>query len=94
MKTGIRDSIRQFIARNIIADDPLPQRSWLDQQDMPSQQRSIDDLVSGLPVATLAPLPGRHSGLPHLQSFGRLKGRRAARVHRALGSLDEVNDKI
>ncbi|MFJ5698435.1 hypothetical protein [Arthrobacter sp. NPDC093139] len=93
MKTGIRGSIRQFIERNIIADDPLPQRSWLDQQDMPSRERSIDAPVSGVPVATLAPLPGRHSALPHLQSLGRLKGRRAARVHHAAG-LPSVNEKI
>jgi hypothetical protein len=93
MKTGIRDSIRQFIERNVIADDPQPQRSWLDQQDMPSQERSADAPVSGLPVAALAPLPGRHSSLPHLQSFGRLKGRRAARVHGAV-SPPTASEKI
>lgn len=93
MKTGIRESFRQFIERNIIADDPMPQRSWLDQQDMPRQERSADAPVSGQPVAPLAPLPGRHSGIPHLQSFGRLKGRRAARVHRA-ADLPSVNEKI
>lgn len=93
MKTGIRHSIRQFIERNIIADDPAPQRSWLDQQDMPRQERSADAPVPGLPVAPLVPLPGRHSGIPHLQSFGRLKGRRAARVHRAFASSD-VNEEI
>lgn len=86
MKTGIRDSIRQFIERNVIADDPAPQRSWLDQQDMPRRERSVDAPVSGLPVAQLPPLPGRHSALLNLQSFGRLKGRRAARVHRAADS--------
>ena len=93
MKTGIRDSIRQFIERNVIADDPLPQRSWLDEQDMPRQERSADAPVSGLPVVPLPPLPGRHSAMPHLQSFGRLKGRRAARVHRAAGS-PTVDEKI
>lgn len=93
MKTGIRHSIRQFIERNIIADDPAPQRSWLDQQDLPRQGRSADAPVSALPVAPLPPLPGRHSGIPHLQSFGRLKGRRAARVHRAV-DLPSVNENI
>ena len=93
MKNGIRASIRQFIERNIIADDPLPQRSWLDEQDRPGQERNADVRVSGLPVAPLPPLPGRHSAMPHLQSFGRLKGRRAARVHRAADS-PSVNEKI
>ncbi len=93
MKTRIRDSIRRFIERNVIADDPLSERSWLDQQDMPSQERGADAPVSGLPVAPLPPLPGRHSALPHLQSFGRLKGRRAARVHRSVESPG-VNEKI
>jgi len=93
MKTGIRASIRQFIERNVIADDPLPQRSWLDEEDMPRQEQSADAPVSGLPVAPLPPLPGRHSAMPHLQSFGRLKGRRAARVHRAAGS-PTVDEKI
>ena len=93
MKNGIRASIRQFIERNIIADDPLPQRSWLDEQDRPGKERNADVCISGLPVAPLPPLPGRHSALPHLQSFGRLKGRRAARVH---GSVESpgVNEKI
>lgn len=93
MKTRIRDSIRQFIERNVIADDPLPQRSWLDQQDMPRHKRSAGTPVSGVPVAPLPPLPGRHSAMPHLQSFGRLKGRRAARVHRSAGSA-EVEESI
>ena len=93
MKNGIRASIRQFIERNIIADDPLPQRSWLDEQDRPRQERNVDVPVSGLPVAPLPPLPGRHSAPPHLQSYGRLKGRRAARVHRSVESPG-VNEKI
>lgn len=93
MKNGIRASIRQFIERNIIADDPLPQRSWLDEQDRPCQERSTDAPISGLPVTALPPLPGRHSAMPRLQSSGRLKGRRAARVHRAPNAAG-VNEKI
>jgi hypothetical protein len=38
MKTGISAAIRRFIEQNIVADDPLPERSWLDQQDMPRVQ--------------------------------------------------------
>lgn len=93
MKTRIRHSIRRFIERNVIADDPLPQRSWLDEQDMPRQERVADVPVSGLLVPPLPPLPGRHSAPPHLQSFGRLKGRRAARMHRPAESPG-VNEKI
>ena len=93
MKNGIRASIRRFIERNIIADDPLPERSLLDEQDMACPERGADAPVSGLPVAPLPPLPGRHSAPLHLQSFGRLKGRRAARVHHVADS-PVVSEKI
>ncbi|MFC9333918.1 hypothetical protein [Arthrobacter sp. NPDC057009] len=88
MKFEIRQFIRRFIERNIIADDPAPQRSWLGQQDMPHQERRADVPLSGLPVAPLAPLPGRHSGQPHLVPFGRIRAHRGAPVHRAAGSPD------
>lgn len=93
MKTSIRGSIRQFIARYIIADGRPPQRSELDEQDMPGQMRGVEASVSGPTVPPLPTLPGRHSALPHLQSSGRLKGRRAARVHRADDSAS-ANKKI
>ncbi|WP_427172284.1 hypothetical protein [Arthrobacter sp. 92] len=37
MITAIREAIRRFVARNIVADDPYPVRSWLDQQSMPPE---------------------------------------------------------
>jgi hypothetical protein len=40
MKTGISATIRRFIEQNIVADDPRPERSWLDRQDMPRVQES------------------------------------------------------
>jgi hypothetical protein len=58
MKTGISAAIRRFIEQNIVADDPLPERSWLDQQDMPRVQEPAR-AVAGLPVEPLPPLPGR-----------------------------------
>jgi hypothetical protein len=93
MKNGIRASIRQFIQRNVIPGDSPPQRSSLDEQDMSRQQRNPNVLVSGLPVAQVPPLRGRHTAFPHLQSSGRLRGRHAARVHRA-GDPPSVNEQV
>ncbi|MBT2552808.1 hypothetical protein [Arthrobacter sp. ISL-5] len=39
MKTGISAAIRRFIEQHIVADDPYPERSWLDRQDMPCTYR-------------------------------------------------------
>jgi hypothetical protein len=64
MKTGISAAIRRFIEQNIVADDPLPERSWLDQQDMPRVQDNVRVAVAGLPVEPLAPLPGRRGRHP------------------------------
>lgn len=74
MKTGMRASIRLFIERNLIANDPMPERSWLDQQDMPSLDwtpvwSAQTRVVAGRSVAPLPPLPdrvpryGRHQGV-------------------------------
>lgn len=81
MKTGMRASIRLFIERNLIADDPMPERSWLDQQDMPSPEKTTVLPARAAPVAgrSLTPLPplpdrvpghGRHQGV-----LGRWKAR-------------------
>lgn len=40
MMRAIKEAIRRFVARNIVADDPYPARSWLDQQNMPPETRS------------------------------------------------------
>jgi hypothetical protein len=61
--TGISEAIRRFMQRHVVADDPMPERSWLDQQDMPRVPDAPVPGVSGQPVEPLAPLPGRH--LPH-----------------------------
>ncbi|WP_457973928.1 hypothetical protein [Arthrobacter sp. D1-17] len=93
MNNGICAWIRKFLQHNVIVDNSLPERPGLDGQDMPRQQRSQNAPVSGVSVAQLPPLGGRHSAFPRLQSSGRLKGRRAARVHRASDASD-VNEKI
>lgn len=59
MKTGISAAIRRFIEQHIVADDPYPERSWLDRQDMPRVQLSSPVTVAGLHVEPLAPLPQR-----------------------------------
>lgn len=81
MKTGMRASIRLFIERNLIADDPLPERSWLDQQDMPSPDKTIAlpaqaAAVAGRAVDPLPPLPDRlPSHVPHQGVLGRWRAR-------------------
>ena len=87
MKTGISAAIRRFIEKNIVADDPLPERSWLDQQDMPRVQKPDGEAVAGLPVEPLPPLPGRHAG--HGRRPQRLRQRsrsQNAATHRGDGS--------
>jgi hypothetical protein len=37
MIKDIKEAFRRFVARNIVADDPYPVRSWLDQQNMPPE---------------------------------------------------------
>ena len=39
MIKDIKEAIRRFVVRHIVADDPYPVRSWLDQQNMPSETR-------------------------------------------------------
>ncbi|WLQ07099.1 hypothetical protein [Arthrobacter oryzae] len=39
MMRAIKEAFRRFVARNIVADDPYPARSWLDQQNMPPEPR-------------------------------------------------------
>ena len=39
MIIAIKEAFRRFVARNIVADDPYPVRSWLDQQNMPPETR-------------------------------------------------------
>jgi hypothetical protein len=71
MKIGISATIRRFIEQNIVTDDPLPERSWLDRQDMPRVQESAR-AVAGLPVEPLAPLPGHQADHGrHPQRLGR-----------------------
>ncbi|MDP9694399.1 UNVERIFIED_ORG: hypothetical protein J2X79_001954 [Arthrobacter globiformis] len=85
MKTGIRAAIRRFIEQNFVGDDPLPERSWLDQQDMPRLQKPAGEAVAGLPVEPLPPLPGRHAG--HGRHPQRLRER--SRGHKAATHRDD-----
>lgn len=57
MKTGISVAIRRFIEQHIVADDPDPERSWLDRQDMPRVQQPSPVAVAGRPVEPLPKLP-------------------------------------
>ena len=85
MKTGISATIRRFIEQNIVADDPLPERSWLDRRDMPRVQGA--SAVAGLPVEPLPPLPGRQTGHGrHPQRLRRRVRGHNASTHRGDGS--------
>lgn len=84
MKTGISAAIRRFIEQNIVADDPFPERSWLDQQDMRGVPEAATTAVSGLPVEPLPPLSGPYAergGHPH-RLRRRLRGY-SATTHRS-----------
>jgi hypothetical protein len=86
MKTGISATIRRFIGQNIVADDPFPERSWLDQQDMPRVQEPSSSMA-GLPVEPLPPLPGRQTGhVRHPQRLRRMVRGHNASTHRGDGS--------
>ena len=76
MKTGISAAIRRFIEQHIVADDPYPERSWLDRQDMPRQQLPSPVAMAGLPVAPLPPLPQRFGHGRDRRIFGRVLGHR------------------
>jgi hypothetical protein len=88
MKTGISVAIRRFIEQNIVADDPLPERSWLDQQDMPRVQDPERPAVAGLPVEPLPPLLGRREG--HGRRHSQRLRRRASAHDAASHRGDEV----
>lgn len=74
MKTGISAAIRRFIEQHIVADDPYPERSWLDRQNMPSVQLPSPEAVAGFPMEPLPPLP------PLPQRFGHGRDRRGLRL--------------
>lgn len=87
MKTGIGAAIRRLIEQHIVADDPLPERSWLDQQDMPRVQEYFRSVVPGLPVEPLPPLSGPHAGRGrHPQRLRRRLRGHSAGSHRGDGN--------
>ncbi|MFC9350486.1 hypothetical protein [Arthrobacter sp. NPDC057013] len=87
MKTGISAAIRRFIEQHIVADDPMPERSWLDVQDMPRVQDHLRSAVAGLPVEPLPPLSGPHPGRGrHPQRLRRRLRGHSAGTHRGDGS--------
>jgi hypothetical protein len=86
MKTGISAAIHRFVEQNIVADDPFPERSWLDQQDMSRAQKPTTTDAAGLPVEPLPPLPGSQSGHGrHPQRLWRRIRSHDATTHRGVG---------
>lgn len=81
MKTDISASIRSFIEQYIVADDPYPERSWLDRQDMPRVQVPLPVAPAGLPLEALAPLPQRFGHGRDRRTHYRLWGRHRTQAH-------------
>ncbi|MFC9335680.1 hypothetical protein [Arthrobacter sp. NPDC057009] len=54
MRTGINAAIRRSVELHIVADDPFPGQSWLDQLDMPRGRRPSGQLMSGRQLRLLA----------------------------------------
>ncbi|TSE14728.1 hypothetical protein B1A87_001015 [Arthrobacter sp. KBS0703] len=86
MKTGISAAIRRFIEQHIVADDPYPERSWLDRQDMPRQQLAPRVAVAGLPVEPLPPLPQRFGHGRDRRPHYRVWGSHRTAAHQADGT--------
>lgn len=86
MITGIRAAIRRLIERHIVTDDPMPERSWLDVQDMPRVQEHFTSAVAGLPVEPLPPLADSRAGHGmHPQPLRRRPRGHIATMHRGDG---------
>lgn len=91
MKTGISAAIRRFIEQHIVADDPYPERSWLDRKDMPRVQLSSPVTVAGLPVEPLAPLPQRFGHGRDRRTHYRVWRRHRTSAHQADGGPADGN---
>lgn len=91
MKTGISVAIRRFIKQHIVSDDPYPERSWLDGQDMPRQQLSSPVAVTGLPVEPLPPLPQRFGHGRDRRTDYRILGRHRTPAYQADGGTTNRN---
>jgi hypothetical protein len=90
MKTGISAAIRRFIEQHIVADDPYPERSWLDGQDMPRQQLPSRVVVAGLPVEP-PPLPQRFGHGRDRRVHHRVWGRNRTAAHESGGTPADNN---
>jgi hypothetical protein len=88
MKPGIREFLRLFVARNIVADDPYPGRSWLDEQDMLAHSRTAPS-----PAATENPPTA--SPLSHAEATRRFSHRApgAGSCHRAAARHNSAADR-
>ncbi|WP_146068854.1 hypothetical protein [Arthrobacter sp. ZGTC131] len=82
MKTGISAAIRRFLEQHIVADDPYPERSWLDLQDMPCEQTQSPVAVAGLPVEPLPSLPQRFGHGRDRRGLRRIMGRHSIPTNR------------
>jgi hypothetical protein len=83
MKTGISAAIRRFFEQHVVTDDPYPERSWLDRQDMPRQQLPQPVAVAGLPVKSLPPLPQRFGHGRDRRTHYRVWGRHRTAAHQS-----------
>src|SRR5688572_14285045 len=93
MKTGFSAAIRSFIEQHIVADDPYPDRSWLDRQDMPRVQLPSPVAVPGLRAEPLPPLPQRFGHGRDRRTHYRVWGRHRTPAHATDGDTTNGNGR-
>ena len=91
MKTGISVAIRRFVEQHIVSDDPYPERSWLDRQDMPRLPQPSPVALAGLAAEPVPPLPQRFGHGRNRRAHYRIWGRQRTPAHHSDAGTANVN---